>query len=98
MNWKAPHISKIYEALTAIADGRVQMGENKAKVYSSSRGKYYDVTYDPTTGSISSNDKTAYCTGALSYPMIASFMLAWHISYEDSVAEMMKGIIVKDFN
>ena len=98
MFWKPPHISKIYEALTAIADGRVEMGEHSAKVYSSSRGKYYDVAYDPTNGAIGSNDNTAYFTGALSYPMIAYFMLAGRISYDKSVAEMLKGILWKDIN
>jgi hypothetical protein len=98
MNWKAPHISKIYEALTAIADGRVQMGENMAKVYSSSRGKYYDVAYDPAAGSIGSNDNTAYFTGALSYPMIAYLMNIGHITYDKSVAARLKGILWKDIN
>jgi hypothetical protein len=96
--WKPAHISKVYEALTAIADGRVEMGESGAKVYSSSRGKHYDVTYYSATDSIASNDNTAYFTGAMSYPMIAYFMLSGRISYDKSVAEMLKGIPWKDIN
>lgn len=98
MNWKPPHISKIYEALTAVADGRVEVGENVAKVYSSSRGKYYELMYDVATDSITSNDNTAYFTGALSYPMIAYFMIEGRIFYDKTIAESLKGIAWKDIN
>ena len=61
MLWKKPRISKIYEALTAIADGRIELvSENKARCYSSSKGKFYEIEYDPETDSIMSNDNTAY--------------------------------------
>ncbi len=98
MYWKPPHISKVYEALTAIADGRVIVDGNTAKVYSSSRGKYYDVVYDPASDCIGSNDNTAYFTGAMSYPMIAYFMLVGRVAYDVSVAQMLKGIPWKDIN
>lgn len=96
--WKPAHVSKVYEALTAIADGRVEVSENRAKVYSSSRGKHYDVTYDFEHDAIGSNDNTAYFTGALSYPMLAYFMLTGRISYNESVAQLLKGIPWKDIN
>ncbi len=96
--WKPAHVSKVYEALTAIADGRVEVVGNHAKVFSSSRGKHYDVVYDVATDSISSNDNTAYFTGAISYPMIAYFMLTGRISYDASVAKLLKGIAWKDIN
>ena len=42
--WKMPPLIKIYEALGAIADGRVQLeGEEHATVLSSDRSKTYDV-------------------------------------------------------
>ena len=47
MIWKKPHISKIYEALTVIADNRMKINGNKAKCYLSSSDKFYDVKYDP---------------------------------------------------
>ncbi len=96
--WRPAHISKVFEALTAIADGRVEVSENRAKVYSSSRGKYYDVTYDLKLDAIGSNDNTAYFTGAMSYPMIAYFMLTGRISYDPNVAQLLKGIPWKNIN
>lgn len=36
--WLSPHLSKVYEALTAIADNRIEMTKNnETKVASSSR-------------------------------------------------------------
>jgi hypothetical protein len=37
MKWQHPPIIKIYEALGAIADGRVEINGMTAKVYSSTR-------------------------------------------------------------
>ena len=95
--WLPPHISKIYEALTAIADKRIEkVSENKARITSSSRGKYYTITYDPTTSSIMSNDNTAYYTGSISYPMIALLMLKGVIDYDKSLLNPLSKIVWKD--
>lgn len=99
MIWTKPHISKVYEALTAIADLRIKIdGPNKAKCYSSSKGKYYEIEYNPTTGEIMSNDNTAYYTGSVSYPMIAYLMLTSKIKYKKSLSPTLKGIYWKDIN
>jgi len=47
MKWKHPPIIKIYEALGSVADGRVEVSGNTAKVFSSSGNKFYVVSYDP---------------------------------------------------
>lgn len=99
MVWKQPHISKIYEALTAIADSRIELdGENKAKCFSSSKGKFYEVEYDSKITSIMSNDNTAYYTDSVSYPMIALLMLKGKITYNEKLLGMLKGIYWKDIN
>lgn len=95
--WLPPHISKIYEALTAIADKRIELiNENEAHITSSSRGKFYTITYDPSTSSIMSNDNTAYYTGSVSYPMIALLMLNGVIAYDKSLLSPFSNIIWKD--
>lgn len=97
--WQKPHISKIYEALTAIADSRIELvGENSARCYSSSRGKFYEVHYDPTTESVMSNDNTAYYTDAVSYPMLALLMVKGKIHYNQKLLGMLEGIHWKDVN
>lgn len=98
MIWKKPHISKIYEALTAIADERIEINGNKAKCYSSTGEKFYDITYDPKIGSIMSNDNSAFYTYSLSYPMIAYLMLINEIPYEQKLLEILKNICWNEIN
>ena len=98
MIWKKPHISKIYEALTAIADDRIEINGNKAKCYSSTGDKFYDIQYDPINGGIMSNDNSAYYTYSLSYPMIAYLMLINKIPYEKKLLDILKDICWNDIN
>lgn len=98
MIWQKPHISKIYEALTAIADGdRIELvGDNKARCYSSSRGKFYEIEFDLENNSMMSNDNTAYYTDSISYPMVAVLMLKDKLKYDTKLLELLKGIVWKD--
>ena len=91
------HLSKIYEALTAIADKRYELiSDTELKIYSSSRGKYYTVTYDPTNNLIMSNDNTAYYNHSISYPMITLLMLRGDIQYDKTLLEPLSNIVWKD--
>ncbi|MBP9669824.1 hypothetical protein KBD75_00280 [Candidatus Woesebacteria bacterium] len=97
--WKPPHISKIYEALSAIADKRIEViSVEEARCTSTSRGKYYTITYDPQSNSVMSNDNTAYYTDKLSYPIIAFLMLKDIIKYDVSLLAPLKDIPWKDIN
>ena len=99
MVWEKPHISKIYEALTALADSRIELlSPQKAKCYSSSDNKFYEIEYDPKSDSIISNDNSAFYTGSLSYPMIAFLMLTGRIAYEKKLERPLSGIHWKDIN
>lgn len=95
--YSPPHISKIYEALTAIADHRYELvSDTELKLYSSSRGKYYTVTYDPKTSQIMSNDNTAYFTHSISYPMITLLMLRGDLTYDKALLGPLSKIVWKD--
>ncbi len=98
MFWLNPPIIKIYQALGAVADGRVVLLGNSAKVYSSSRNKFYTVTYDPETKAIMMNDNASFFRGYLGYPGISFLMLIGEIKYNPVVAEKLKGILWKDIN
>lgn len=101
MIWKQPHIAKVYEALTAIADKRIKLdpkNPNVAYCASSSRGKEYTVEYDPETGAMMSNDNSAFYTDMLSYPMIALLMLKGRIEFDDNLPESLRGIYWKQLN
>lgn len=92
-----PHISKVYEALTAIADNRYKLtSDTELKIYSSSRGKYYTVTYDPKAKQIMSNDNTAYYNHSISYPMLTLLMLRGDLKYEITLLSPLSNIVWKD--
>lgn len=97
--WKTPHISKVYEALSAIADERiVLLGENEAQCTSTSRGKCYTITYDQSSNSVMSNDNTAFYSGKLSYPIIAFLMMKGVIVYDHNLLPPLQDIRWKDIN
>ncbi|MDE1925440.1 MAG: hypothetical protein KGH79_04695 [Patescibacteria group bacterium] len=98
MKWQHPPIIKIYEALGSVADGRLELDGNSAKVYSSSGNKFYTVTFDPNSQSIMVNDNASFYKGYLGYPAIAYLMLIGELTYSPTVAQMLKGIAWKDIN
>jgi hypothetical protein len=98
MKWKLPPKIKVYEALGCIADGRMEVEGNMAKVYSSSRGKFYTVTYDPKRQAIMANDNGSYWQGYLGYPSIAFLMHVGAIRFDHSYADALKDIAWKDIN
>lgn len=98
MQWLHPPITKIYEALGAVADGRVEVSGNSAKVHSSSGNKFYTVNYDPDTQSIMVNDNASYFRGYLGYPAIAFLMVIDVIRYTPAVSQLLNDILWKDLN
>lgn len=99
MKWKLPPKIKVYEALGCVADGRVELvGENEARVYSSSRGKFYVVKYDADARAIMVNDNGSYWQGYLGYPAIAFLMHIGVVSFDARYAEALKDIAWKDIN
>lgn len=94
---KDEHI--VYEALSAIADGRFELtGESSAKCTSTSRGKFYTVNYDPDTNQIMSDDNMAYYRGEVSYPMVAMLLAIDAFEYDHTILDALKGIAWKDIN
>ncbi len=96
--WKLPSVTKIYEALGAVADDRVEISGNAGKCYSSSRNKYYDISYDPDSSSIMSNDNVSYWKGELGYPAIAFLLRRDVLRYEENLGMLLKDIAWKDIN
>ncbi|MFH1472824.1 MAG: hypothetical protein ABIF06_00195 [bacterium] len=98
MKWKHPPIIKIYEALGAVADNRVEISGNIAKVYSSTGNKFYDVSYDSQANAIMSNDNGSYWKGYLGYPAIAYLFKIKTLEYKSEFGDLLKGIHWKDIN
>ena len=98
MKWKHPPIIKIYEALGTVADGRIDVVGDSAKVFSSSGKKFYDVLYDPAGQAIMANDNGSYWQGYLGYPAIAMLFKLGVLEYKSELALHLKGIAWKDLN
>ncbi|MDQ5943845.1 MAG: hypothetical protein QG675_613 [Patescibacteria group bacterium] len=98
MKWAKPPLNKIYEALGAIADNRIEIEGNSAKVYSSSRNKYYEVEYDPNHNEITSNDNASFWVGYLGYPSIAFLLAKDIVDYDKELLKYLKGFAWKDIN
>ncbi len=102
MKWKiSPQpkmATKVYEALGAVADGRVEGGGDGGKVYSSNRNKFYTITYDPIEQAIMSNDNGAFWHGDLGYPALAFLFKIGVLEYRAEYAEHLKEILWKKIN
>lgn len=97
--WKLPPKEKIYEALSAIADNRVQIiAPGSAEVISSSRDKRYSVEWSPDMTKISSNDNASYWQGYLGYPVVAVLLATGKIAFRPEIANPLAGIAWKDLN
>lgn len=93
---KMPQLEKIPEAWSAIADQRVEIGENEARVYSSDRTKFYTVTWDGMR--YRSNDNASYWQNTLGYPVIAVLMVQGKIPYNPEIAALFANIPWKEVN
>lgn len=99
MKWLNPPLIKIYEALGSIVDERIKLtSKTSARVYSSSKRKYYEVEYDREINSITSNDNGSFYANYLGYPSIALLFKLNLLSYDEKFAQALKGIQWKDLN
>lgn len=93
---KLPPIEKIYEAYSAIADGRVELGEGEAQVASSDLSRQYTVTWNGDV--YSSNDNATYWQGYPGYPVLAVLMLQGYLPLDTEIASHLKGINWNEIN
>ncbi|WP_410649589.1 hypothetical protein [Amycolatopsis sp. cmx-4-54] len=95
-DWKPSPVIKIYEALGAVADGRVEIDGDTARVASSDKAKTYDVRHDPAAGSITANDNGSYWQGYLGYPGIAYLMERGVLAYDGGLTAGLAGVPWKE--
>ncbi len=92
-----PPIEKVYEAFSAVADGRVELkGENQASVTSSDRAKQYTVTW--TDNEFRSNDNATYWQGYIGYPIIAVLIALGKIPCDKAAMHALAGLNWKAIN
>jgi hypothetical protein len=98
-NWKMPPKEKVYEALSAVVDGRVKLiGASKAEVTSSGGEKNYLVEWSEDGTEITSNDNASFWQGYIGYPIIAVLLVTGRIPYESESVGGLAGISWKKIN
>lgn len=95
---KLPPIEKIYEAYSALADGRVQLKEeaSQATVTSSDGSKHYTITWKD--GHYTSNDSATYWAGYPGYPVLAVWMKQGILPCNMEIAKQFAGVGWKELN
>ena len=91
-----PPIEKVYEAWTALADGRVAMHGGYATVASSDGAKEYTVRF--SGDQYTSDDNATFWQGYPGYPVIAVLMLQDKIPYDKEEARLWKDINWTELN
>lgn len=87
---KMPPMEKIYEAYSAIADGRVEMLDGRATVTSSDGAKAYAVQWEGDH--YRSSDSATYWQGYAGYPVIAVLMRQGRLPLDRAVAAHFAGV------
>jgi hypothetical protein len=91
--WKMPPRAKVFEALTAIVDGRVsRSGTHSATVKSSDGSKTYSVAWSTDFRQITSNDNGSYWQRCLGYPIIAVLLELGKLPFDANVARPLSGV------
>lgn len=93
---KLPPIEKIYEAYSAIVDGRVALRAGKAAVRSSNGQREYTVTWDDNV--YTSNDSATYWQGYAGYPVIAVLLLQGKLPLKRDIAARFRGVDWTELN
>lgn len=96
--WNMPPIAKVYEALSAVADGRVRLTSDvTAEVLSSERDKIYAVKWEPASEAahqlrITANDNATRWQGYVGYPIIAVLLQLGRLPYAATAATALAGV------
>ncbi len=97
--WRVPPRIKVYEALGAIADGRVvRINGEEFSVRSSDGSRVYHVVVREDHRRITSDDNGSVYRGYLGYPAIAVLMLLGELPFDPDIAQALAGIPWRDLN
>ena len=97
--WKLPPRAKVFEALSAVADGRVRLaGPGSATVISSGGDRVYDVEWSDDGRTIAANDNASYWQGYLGYPALAVLLVRGKLHAGEDVVRALAGVPWHDLN
>lgn len=85
--WTVPLEVKVYEALAAVADGRVRLlGPTNAEAASSTGERVCTLAWSEDGRTYSSNDNASYWHGSMGYPIIAVAPARGQLAYDSAIA------------
>ena len=95
---KLPPMEKIYEAYSAVADGRITFSDAEPEAYinSSDGAKRYTVRWEE--GRYTSNDSATYWAGYPGYPVLAVWMKQGILPMNEEIASLFAGINWNELN
>ncbi len=97
--WKLPPPAKVYEAFSALADGRVRVEQpGRATVRSSNGEKTYTVEWTGDLEAVTSNDNASYWQGYLGYPIVAVLIAEGKVQVDQTVTAALAGIDWNELN
>jgi hypothetical protein len=97
--WKLPPEAKVYEAFSALADGRVhQAGPGRAEVVSSGGDRAYTVTWSGDRRALASDDNASRWQGYLGYPILAVLMDLGELPLDRAVVAPLAGVPWHELN
>jgi hypothetical protein len=97
--WKLPPRAKVFEAFTAVADGRVRLiGSGAATVCSSRGDKTYDVEWSEDGRTIGANDNASYWQGYLGYPIVAVLLARGSLHADVDAVAALAGVSWHELN
>ena len=97
--WKMPPIAKVYEALSAVADGRVQIRDDNTAVVPSSDGtKTYTVKWSKNRKVMSSTDNASKFGHYIGYPIIAVLIELGDLAVDRQLAGALAAVPWKQLN
>jgi hypothetical protein len=97
--WKLPPAAKVYEAFSAVADGRVhRRGVGLAEVESSGRDRSYTVEWSDDLTAVGSNDNASYWQGYLGYPAVAVLLTVGALHADGAIVGLLAGVPWHELN
>ena len=97
--WKLPPAAKVYEAFSAVADGRVHAtGPGSAEVESSARDRTYTVEWTADPHTVTANDSASYWQGYLGYPIVAVLLARGELRADAQIVEQLGGVPWHELN
>lgn len=93
MKFKQPKIEKIYEAISAILDDRINyVDENSAHVYSSDRSKFYTLAWNDGLDVFYSDDNASKWQNTTGYPILAILIDKGALKLQTDHYPFLKGV------